>query len=84
MACAGNDHEELVVLFAGGYGEFLVGVAAEIERVGFLSVENHDGVLYFSGTAHVINSMKCDGILSSVSPIGRKKRKSSVVKKKEE
>lgn len=31
VACAGYDHEQFVVLLAGDYGEFLVGVASEIE-----------------------------------------------------
>lgn len=52
MACAGNDHEEFVVGFAGGDSEFLVGVTAEIERMCLLSVENHDCIFNLSGTAH--------------------------------
>lgn len=52
VACAGYNHEELVVGFAGGDGQFLVGVAAEVERVGFLAVEYHDSVLDFAGAAH--------------------------------
>ena len=52
VACAWNDHEELVVGFCRGYGKPLVGVTTEIERVGFLSVKNHDGVFNFAGTAH--------------------------------
>lgn len=49
VACAGNDHEEFVVLLARRYGQFLVGVAAEIEGVCFLSVENHDCIFNLSG-----------------------------------
>lgn len=52
MACAGNHHEELVVILTRGDGQFLVGIAAEIERMGFLSMKNHYGVLNLSGAAH--------------------------------
>lgn len=52
MACAGNHHEELVVLLARGYGKLFIGVAAEIEGVGFLSMKNHNSVLNLTGTAH--------------------------------
>lgn len=52
MACAGNYHEKFVVLLAGRYGQFLVGITSEIERVCLLSVENHDCIFNLSGTAH--------------------------------
>lgn len=52
VACAGNDHEKLVVLLAGSYGQLLVCVAAEVERMGFLSMKNHYGILDLAGTAH--------------------------------
>ena len=52
VACTRNHHEQLVVLLARSDGEFLVGVAAEVERVCLLPVENHDGVLNLTGTAH--------------------------------
>ena len=38
VACAGNDHEKLVVLLAGSYGQLLVCVAAEVERIDRKSV----------------------------------------------
>ena len=48
MACSGNNHEEFVIGLAGSYRELFVGIAAEIERMSFLSVKNHDSVLVLS------------------------------------
>ena len=46
MTCARDHHEQFVVLLTRSYSKFLVGVAAEIERMSLLSVENHHCITY--------------------------------------
>ena len=52
VARSGDYHKELVVVLTGSDGQFLVGIAPEIEGVRLFSVNYHDGVLNLSGTAH--------------------------------
>lgn len=59
MACAGNHHEELVVVVAWNHSELFVGVASEIERVGLLALENHNSALDFGGPAITIRTGRC-------------------------
>ncbi len=52
MACSGDNHKQFVVLLSGSDCKPLVGVTAEIKRVGFLPVDNHYRTFNLVGTAH--------------------------------